>query len=372
MPPIRKAVDWRKQHEMKKKRKSREIEEYLEANIKLQKEVAEETFDREIKPDENSVHKVIRTLSIALPGSILDSIPCPELQTYVVGQIARAACIYNVDEIIIFDDTCGKSSEKDEEGNSISWLNCEFFAKILRYLECPQYLRKMLFPKERDLQYVGLLNPVEAPHHFRANQHSLYREGVVTDEKNKKGTKSLAEIGLINKVKLDKILEPGTRVTVKLPPKNQGAHKLNGISVSPWEPKVKLGMYWGYNVRLASSITDVFGKCPYKKGYNLTIGTSDKGTPINDINFKKKKKLHLLIVFGGLKGLEFALESDDKLDVDDVRLLFDHYVNTCPNQGTRTIRTEEAILISLAVITGKFCLEPKEDSKSEENINNGD
>ena len=29
---------------------------------------------------------------------------------------------------------------------------------------------------------------------------------------------------------------------------------------------------------------------------------------------------------------------------------FDLYLNTCMNQGLRTIRTEEAILISLAVI----------------------
>ena len=49
---------------------------------------------------------------------------------------------------------------------------------------------------------------------------------------------------------------------------------------------------------------------------------------------------HLLIVFGGLKGLEYSLECDENLQVDDARLLFDHYLNTCPGQGSRTIRTE--------------------------------
>lgn len=156
-------------------------------------------------------------------------------------------------------------------------------------------------------------------------------------------------------MKLDKKLEPGTRVTVMLPPKNQGSHKLNGVVVSPTEPRRKLGLYWGYEVRLAATISDVFAHCPYKKGYNLSIGTSDKGIAINNVNFEKKhKKIHLLIMFGGLKGLEFALESDERLDVEDVSLLFDHYLNTCPNQGTRTIRTEEAILISLAEITSKL------------------
>jgi predicted SPOUT superfamily RNA methylase MTH1 len=28
--------------------------------------------------------------------------------------------------------------------------------------------------------------------------------------------------------------------------------------------------------------------------------------------------------------------------------VFDLYLNTCPNQGSRTIRTEEAVLISMA------------------------
>jgi len=33
-----------------------------------------------------------------------------------------------------------------------------------------------------------------------------------------------------------------------------------------------------------------------------------------------------------------------------VNKLFDCYLNTCPSQGLRTIRTEEAMMISLAVI----------------------
>lgn len=49
---------------------------------------------------------------------------------------------------------------------------------------------------------------------------------------------------------------------------------------------------------------------------------------------------HLLVVFGGLKGLEASLDNDQSLQMDDVSLLFDHYLNTCPGQGSRTIRTE--------------------------------
>ena len=54
---------------------------------------------------------------------------------------------------------------------------------------------------------------------------------------------------------------------------------------------------------------------------------------------------HLLVVFGGLKGLEASLDNDQSLQMDDVSLLFDHYLNTCPGQGSGTIRTEVSILI---------------------------
>ena len=47
----------------------------------------------------------------------------------------------------------------------------------------------------------------------------------------------------------------------------------------------------------------------------------------------EKKFQHLLIVFGGLKGLEIAVESDENLsDVQDPADLFDLYLNTCPDQ----------------------------------------
>lgn len=55
-------------------------------------------------------------------------------------------------------------------------------------------------------------------------------------------------------------------------------------------------------------------------------------------------------MFGGLKGLEASLESDESLNVSDPELLFHHYINTCPGQGSRTIRTEEAILVTMSAL----------------------
>ena len=44
------------------------------------------------------------TLSVALPGSILSTAQSLEMQTYLVGQIARALVIFNVFEVVIFDE----------------------------------------------------------------------------------------------------------------------------------------------------------------------------------------------------------------------------------------------------------------------------
>lgn len=111
------------------------------------------------------------------------------------------------------------------------------------------------------------------------------------------------------------------------------SRKLKGVIVSPSEPRNDTGVYWGYTVRIAKSLSDVFLKSPYENGYDLTIGTSDKGDIIHDVEKESLTYNHALIVYGGLQGLESALESDDKLDVEDPSLLFDHYLNTVPCQG---------------------------------------
>lgn len=60
-----------------------------------------------------------------------------------------------------------------------------------------------------------------------------------------------------------------------------------------------------------------------------------------DENSLKPGFSHLLIVFGGVKGLEAALEVDPVLEGDDPEPLFDLYLNTCPGQGSRTIRSSD-------------------------------
>lgn len=164
-------------------------------------------------------------------------------------------------------------------------------------------------------------------------------------------------VGLYNDVRVDKVLTTGFRITVKIPPGQENPKKIKGQIVPPSLPRSETGVYWGYSVRLASSLSEIFTKCPYPKGYDLSIGTSDKGALVDDVDTKSLKYKHALIVFGGLSGIEEAVEADSNLNIDDASLVFNKYLNTCPHQGSRTIRTEEAILVTLAELRTK--LHPK-------------
>lgn len=89
----------------KKKKKSSEEESF---------ETKEEAVDEKIEEDIVNISKntvvsnakskpkktqELPTVSIAVPGSILDNAQSPEFRTYLAGQIARAACIYKIDEV---------------------------------------------------------------------------------------------------------------------------------------------------------------------------------------------------------------------------------------------------------------------------------
>lgn len=349
---------WKEHNKIRKEQKKKWSEERLIKKAKIAE--AQAAVDNE-KIEETNKQNLLKvsTMSIAIPGSIMDNAQSPELRSYLAGQIARAAVIYNIDEIIVFDD---QGDFTDDEKKKIKKhvvygeqrRCCLQLARILQYLECPQYLRKYFFPKHDDLQYAGLMNPLAAPHHLKQEDESLYREGVVVNKPIKSGHGSQVNVGLLNDVHVDKTLEKGWRVTVKIPPEQNSTKPLKGTIVSPKLPRLESGIYWGYTIRLASNLSQVFSSCPYENGYDLSIGTSDKGKPVKSLSEKSLKYTHGLIVFGGLNGIEAALENDPKLNVDDPSLLFDEYLNTRSNQGSKTIRTEEALLISLEALDSKI------------------
>ncbi|XP_040260782.1 putative methyltransferase C9orf114 homolog [Bufo bufo] len=347
-----KKVNWRKHKEQRREQKkqwreAKLLKELEKAQLQKRKETEKLEQEKEVKKASDGR---LYTVSVALPGSIMENAQSPELRTYLAGQIARACAIHCVDEVVIFDehDEGSKSLEGEFEGVGKKGHSCVQLARILQYLECPQYLRKSFFPKHPDLQFAGLLNPLDSPHHVRIDEESKYREGVVLDRPIKPGKGSFVNCGMRKEVQIDKQLQAGVRVTVQMQPENPDRKVRKGIVVSPQHPRTEDAIYWGYRVRLASCLSAVFTECPFKDGYDLTIGTSERGSSVEDVALPDFR--HALVVFGGLRGLEASVDSDQNLEIEEPSILFSHYLNTCPGQGSRTIRTEEAILISLTAL----------------------
>jgi len=348
------------------------------------------------------------TLSIAIPGSVATNCQTRELKTHLVGQIARAAAIYHVDEIIIFDDKLASEKNKgnrfrqfgnrrndrdnrkpvddankgrdtnnqvkEEKGDEEQFRPRPksdphtFMARVLQYCECPQYLRRAFFPRHPDLQFAGLLPPIDAPHHVRVEDRTKYREGVVMDKKGPRGN-SRVNCGIRNRpVEIDRVLPESVRCTVELDVKAYGSPgQIQGKVVSPATPREDNGIYWGYTTRLAASLNQVFEECPWEEGYDLKVGTSERGnTTVDDPNFAIPTYKHSLVVFGGVAGIEECVDADESMKIpgNQSHKLFDQWINTCPFQGSRTIRTEEAVLITLSRLSPHLSNNKEEEVKS--------
>jgi methyltransferase len=157
-------------------------------------------------------------------------------------------------------------------------------------------------------------------------------------------------------------LREGARVTVRLGeartpapapshPHLAAAAPAGGIAGSlapPRAPVSAAGLYWGYATRLAPDLATALDGGPWGKGgYDLRIGTSERGVDAATVfpssaSTSSPSFRHALVGFGGPAGLEAADPG--------AASRFTHWVNTCPGQGSRTIRTEEAVLISMAAL----------------------
>jgi predicted SPOUT superfamily RNA methylase MTH1 len=273
-------------------------------------------------------------LAIAIPVSIVSDIPHLREKTLKIGLIGRAAAIFRVTEIIVFPDNLGTNQKRDRN----------LIVTLLSYLETPQYLRKRLFKIKPELRYAGILPPLRTPHHpleKRAKKLKIgeYREGAVLSVTE---SGSLVDIGVERPFLIpDKKLPINKRVTIKIT--KLGKH-----------PKVTLAnreeieAYWGYTVTASKGS---FGQLNKSSAYDLVVATSKIGAPLtqvaDELAERWKKAGSVLVAFGApTQGLK-KIVAQEKLRLDEIA---DFTVNTIPDQGTKTVRTEEAIYASLALL----------------------
>ena len=273
-------------------------------------------------------------ISVAIPASFTSDIPHLREKTLRIGLVGRALAIFRVDEVLIYPDILNRNQTRD----------ADLIKMILSYMETPQYLRKRLFKIRPELRYVGILPPLRTPHHPTKNKEKKLkigecREGVVISS-GKKGV--YIDIGVERP-----LLAPGvrmkvnSRVTVTIKEKGR---ELIGEITNP--DRVKF--YWGYRVKKSSS---PLGSILKNREYDLVIATSRRGEPvmkvIDRLLNRWKRSSKVLIAFGSpTQGLQEIIKQEN-IRLEDVA----HFIiNTIPDQGVETVRTEEAIYATLAVL----------------------
>lgn len=268
-------------------------------------------------------------ISIAVPSSMVSEIGHLREKTIVLGQLGRAAGIYRVDEIIIYRDKVDESI---------------LMKYILGYLETPQYLRKHLFEHREELKYAGMLPPLRTPHHTTSYTLDQIKEGEYRDGVVLKHTEDgyLVDIGVNAPLGIrGKAPEVGARITTQV-------MEMGPLPRGRQVKKLSLDEYWGYDLRGSKGrLSDLV----HSPEWDLTIATSKLGKNFGEVSEAIEDRwdeaYKTLIVFGSHKhGIGQIMERQGRR----MEEAFDFIVNTVPNQGTATVRTEEAVQATLALL----------------------
>lgn len=260
-------------------------------------------------------------ISVALPDTLLEEHDSLREKTVKLGQIARTCAVYGVDSIQIFRDLQGRNE-------------AALMQKILKYLETPQYLRKRLYQLDESLKFAGLLPPLRIPSHRpKVPPGKLVageiREGFVLPDG------SSVDIGLDETLLLLNSASPNKRVTVRI----TRSSPLEGTVASRSQSRE----YWGYTVE-QKDVSVILADPTYQ----LKIATSRKGDALGAaariIEERLASTRSLLLLFGSpSRGLFEIVGADLRRRVDVV-------VNLFSEQYVATVRTEEALAATLALL----------------------
>jgi len=267
-----------------------------------------------------------RERAILIPSSLTMESRDKRLNTLKVGLIARAAAVFRVDRIVVY---------RDPEFN-----DSRFISMVLRYMDTPQYLRKMLIPMKEELRHVGILPPLRTGHHpLNAKTSALkigeFRVGAVVESVGSdKGV--WAEIGVDHPVPLrtKKSYQVGQRLNIRI-------FSLNPLAAEPVE-RSQIPCHWGYETVVTGSLERYI-----ENWKGAVLLTSRNGRSLTAEILQRLGEMYqrcdLAVVFGSsARGVD-AFLSKKALERYDM-------INTIPYQGTETVRVEEAAFATLALL----------------------
>lgn len=255
-------------------------------------------------------------------GSLLE-------RTMRVGVLARALAVFRIEKVVIFHEDPKRPDP-----------NARFLKTVIDYMNTAPYLRKELFPIRPELRYVGVLPPLNIPTHPESKSIPVggmeLREGLVM----RRGEGYYVEAGLERPLRLRSPRRPMSRVHLLVRRKKGGlSFRLLSRTKSPY--------FLGTSVEIREGPLDEL-----MEGYALKIGASRIGELVTGGWRRLGEALrgangNVCVVFGSYRrGLREIAE------VQGLRLdrVFDFVVNFIPDQGVRTVRTEEAVYAVLSIV----------------------
>jgi hypothetical protein len=287
------------------------------------------------------------TLTVLVPSSLVREAEDKREATRKLGYVARAATVFRADRLIVFPDREGENG----------WGG-GFVETVLRYAVTPPYLRKEVWGKRDELEYVGVLPPLRVASETAVDseESAALQQGIVTEV----GPEGRVRVncGLQHPISL--VVPPGMEV-------DEGERV--AIRISSREPvraRIVDGALPGFSVSRAD-----LAEALARPDAGVAIATSRHGRALSvgrlaDVTRRVTDADGMTVAFGSPgRGLPDILdvpveevvaaspptgEAGDDSDVEPPAG-FDLWLNTIPNQGSEVVRTEEAMFASLAPLS---------------------
>lgn len=343
-----------------------------------------------------------RQYAICIPSSIISSGNARNLEhvTNIAYQVARAATIYNVSEIVILnipsaaermakkesdaqkvvavageagnkkisfnlsnDDMGSQQQLRDINANaeerSDNDCNGLLFATLLQYFVTPPYLVKGVFQEsifKHKFKYAEKLPKLSTlPFMSNNNVITAFKEGLSIPKHTPKIKKRNKKISALKKLQVTKYINIGQKMPLTL----SGAEIPINVRVTVdvknrkiVSPQVAYGVSgtkasFGYYVRYANSFSSIFTELSFPNGYteSIFIDANDffskpKTTKLKTIDHAVEGQV--LLVVGKFEDFEEKFSEENIPGVGSVTEMFDGRIDVPPG-----VRIEDAVLIGL-------------------------
>lgn len=336
-------------------------------------------------------------VSLCIPSTVISNKNGYNLQqiTSIVYQIARAATIYKIGEIVVLNVpedaesgapgevvVGGKKMFTDdiEDENTVSSEEPSgdiddgfLLASLLQFFITPPYLVKQVFSEDncpkpqiiKKFKYAAKLPKITTLPFMNEHKYKLYKEGITIAKATPKIMKKNKQVKASKKLTVTKYVNIGEKDAVMLNIKREvpinsrvTVDIKNKTIVSPQEAYGQSGAKsgFGYLVRLSTSFLSIFTESAVEGGYTSTVfvncdDTFNKNDKIEDLNALapyKSTSGNILVVLGNYKHYERSFKRDTSLQsLLSMSQMFDHKLEI-----GNTIRVEDSILIALTKILG--------------------